>query len=157
MGTATCAERRGGSPAAPATRRPRWSPDGSRLAFLRAQDGAPQVWLLPADGGEPEQVTDLPLGAGAPVWSPDGSRIAFTAAVDPAPRGTGPIVTHRLDYQADGAGMFGAVRNQLHVLDLGHRRVPPADRRAASTPASPRGRPTAARWRSPAASARTAT
>lgn len=97
---------------------PRWSPDGSRLAFVRAGDGPGQVWLLAADGGEPEQVTDLPLGAGAPVWSPDGSRIAFTATVDPAPRGTGPIVTTRLDYQADGAGMFGSVRSQLHVLDV---------------------------------------
>ncbi|GEP33854.1 serine hydrolase [Nocardioides szechwanensis] len=97
---------------------PRWSPDGSRLAFVRAGDGPGQVWLLAADGGEPEQVTDLPLGADAPVWSPDGSRIAFTAAVDPAARGTGPIVTTRLDYQADGAGMFGSVRSQLHVLDV---------------------------------------
>ncbi|WP_193614349.1 serine hydrolase [Nocardioides lijunqiniae] len=97
---------------------PRWSPDGSRLAFLRAQDDAAQVWLLPADGGEPEQATSLPLGAGAAVWSPDCSRIAFAAAVDPSPRGTGPIVASRLDYQADGAGMVGSVRAQLHVLDV---------------------------------------
>jgi dipeptidyl aminopeptidase/acylaminoacyl peptidase len=97
---------------------PRWSPDGSRLAFLRAHDGAPQVWVLAADGGEPEQVTSLPLGAGAPVWSPDGTRIAFTAAVEPTPRGTGPWVTTRIDYQADGVGMLGSIRSQLHVLDL---------------------------------------
>ena len=58
---------------------PAWSPDGTRLAFLR--DG--QVHVLAADGGEPEKVTDLPLGAGAPVWSPNGERIAFSAAVDP--------------------------------------------------------------------------
>jgi dipeptidyl aminopeptidase/acylaminoacyl peptidase/CubicO group peptidase (beta-lactamase class C family) len=92
---------------------PAWSPDGSRLAFLR--DG--QVHLLPADGGEPEQVTDLPLGGGAPVWSPAGDRIAFTSAVDPTD-GSGPLATSGVDYQADGAGMFGAVRNQLHLLDL---------------------------------------
>ncbi|MCD4523963.1 serine hydrolase [Nocardioides sp. cx-173] len=102
----------------PADSVPRWSPDGSRLAFLRAQDGPGQIWLLPADGGDPEQVTDLPLGAGAPVWSPDGLRIAFSAAVEPSPRGNGPIVSERLDYQADGAGIHGAVRSQLHVLDL---------------------------------------
>ncbi|MCD4533622.1 serine hydrolase [Nocardioides sp. cx-169] len=102
----------------PADGAPRWSPDGSRLAFLRAHDGPAQIWLLPADGGDPEQVTDLPLGAGAPVWSPDGLRIAFSAAVEPSPRGNGPIVSERLDYQADGAGIHGAVRSQLHVLDL---------------------------------------
>ena len=92
---------------------PAWSPDGTRLAFLR--DG--QVHVLAADGGEPEKVTDLPLGAGAPVWSPDGDRLAFTAPVDPTD-GTGPLVTRTVDYQADGAGMFGAIRNQLHVVDL---------------------------------------
>ena len=63
---------------------PAWSPDGSRLAFLRES----QVHVLAADGGDPEKVTDLPLGAGAPVWSPNGERIAFTSAVDPTD-GTG--------------------------------------------------------------------
>ena len=69
----------------PADSAPAYSPDGTRIAFLRATDGgAPQVWLLPTTGGEAEQLTTLPLGAGAPVWSPDGSRIAFSAAVDPS-------------------------------------------------------------------------
>ena len=61
---------------------PAWSPDGTRLAFLRADGGPAQLWLLPAGGGEPEQLTSLPLGAGAPVWSPDGTKIAFGAPVD---------------------------------------------------------------------------
>jgi len=95
---------------------PAWSPDGSQLAFLRGG----QVHVLAADGGDAERLTDLPLGAGTPVWSPDGARIAFSAPVDPTD-GTGPLVTTRLDYQADGAGMFGAVRNQLHVVDLATR------------------------------------
>ena len=110
----------GGTPrrltSGPADVAPAWSPDGSRLAFLRQS----QVHVLAADGGDPEKVTDLPLGAGAPVWSPDGDRIAFTSAVDPTdPAGsTSPLVTKTVDYQADGAGMFGATRSQLHVVDL---------------------------------------
>ncbi|MFC0105450.1 serine hydrolase [Kibdelosporangium aridum] len=97
---------------------PSWSPDGTKVAFLRAQDGPPQIWLLPIDGGEPEQLTTLPLGAGEPVWSPDGTKIAFAAATDETPGDTAPIVTERLDYQADGAGWLGTVRNHLHVLDV---------------------------------------
>ncbi|MGD0559358.1 MAG: serine hydrolase [Streptosporangiaceae bacterium] len=108
---------------------PAWSPDGTRVAFLRADDGPPQVWLLPMDGGEPEPLTTLPLGAGAPVWSPDGSKIAFSASADlratPGEdeearkrRAAGPIVADRLDYKADGAGLLGTVRQHLHVLDV---------------------------------------
>ena len=94
---------------------PAWSPDGTRIAFLRGQDGVAPLYLLPAGGGEPEQLTTLPLGAGAPVWSPDGTKIAFVAATDlhavageddaaRTRRAAAPIVTGRLDYQADGAG-----------------------------------------------------
>jgi dipeptidyl aminopeptidase/acylaminoacyl peptidase/CubicO group peptidase (beta-lactamase class C family) len=105
---------------------PGWSPDGTRIAFLRASDGPPQLWHLPADGGEAERLTSLPLGAGAPVWSPDGTRIAFTAPVDiaaapdaPGPSAPGrPVVVDRLDFQTDGAGLVGTVRRHLHVLDL---------------------------------------
>jgi dipeptidyl aminopeptidase/acylaminoacyl peptidase len=113
----------------PADSSPAWSPDGSRLAFLRAQDGPAQVWLLPADGGEAEQLTTLPLGAGAPVWRPDGSAIAFAAPVDRDAaagdddaarerRANAPIVAERLDYQADGAGFLRGLRKHLHVVDL---------------------------------------
>ncbi|MET0233513.1 MAG: serine hydrolase [Kibdelosporangium sp.] len=97
---------------------PAWSPDGTKVAFLRAQDGPPQVWLLPIDGGEPEQLTTLGLGAGAPVWSPDGTKIAFSAATDEIADADAPIVTERLDYQADGAGLLRTVRKHLHVLDV---------------------------------------
>ncbi|WP_020392850.1 serine hydrolase [Kribbella catacumbae] len=112
---------------------PTWSPDGTQLAFLRATDGPAQLWLLPAGGGEPEQLTTLPLGAGAPQWSPDGSRIAFSAAVDIAAsdgeddeargrRGHAPIVTERLDYQADGAGWLRTIRKHVHVLDVASKK-----------------------------------
>jgi dipeptidyl aminopeptidase/acylaminoacyl peptidase/CubicO group peptidase (beta-lactamase class C family) len=113
---------------------PAWSPDGTRIAFLRADGGAAQVWLLPAGGGEPDQVTSLPLGAGAPVWSPDGTKIAFGAPVDlravpgednaaRAKRAAAPVVTTRLDYKADGSGLLRTIRKHLHVLDLGSGKV----------------------------------
>ncbi|MCO1655651.1 serine hydrolase [Pseudonocardia humida] len=113
----------GGAPrrltAGPEDTAPAWSPDGSMLAFLRGG----QVALLDAGGGEPERLTDLPLGAGAPRWSPDGRRLAFAAPVDPGGGAAGPMVTDGLDYQVDGAGMRGAVRHQVHVLDVASRAV----------------------------------
>ncbi|PRY44698.1 serine hydrolase [Umezawaea tangerina] len=103
----------------PADAAPAWSPDGTRLAFLR--DG--QVAVVGVPGGEPEQVTDLPLGAGAPRWSPDGRRLAFTAPVDPTGGAKGPMVSDGIDYQTDSLGMFGQVRTQVHVLDPGSREL----------------------------------
>ncbi|MBC9732850.1 serine hydrolase [Nocardioides marmotae] len=95
---------------------PVWSPDGTTIAFLRAG----QVHLVAATGGEPRAVTDLPLGAGAPAWSPDGTRLLLSAPVDPTGPGdpAAPVVAQRLDYQSDGAGLLGAVRRQVHVVDV---------------------------------------
>ncbi|MHC5797072.1 serine hydrolase [Lacisediminihabitans sp. FW035] len=99
---------------------PAWSPDGATLAFQR--EG--QVWLLPVDGGEPHQVTSLPLGAGAPAWSPDGSTVLFIAPVDPIGAGeTAPIVTDGIEYQIDGMGFVRDTRMQLHVADITSRVV----------------------------------
>ncbi|WP_341933318.1 serine hydrolase [Microbacterium sp. LWO14-1.2] len=116
----------------PSDSSPVFSPDGAHVAFLR--DG--QLWTLPLGGGEPQQRTTLPLGAGVPVWSPDSTRIAFTAAVVPrsapdagesdeqrAEREKAPIVTSGIDYLVDGAWFTRGVTDQLHVLDLAKGRV----------------------------------
>ncbi len=100
--------------AGPADTTPVWSPDGTRLAFLR--DG--RLAVLPMAGGEVRVLADLPKPAGPPAWSPDGARLAYTAVVRPSAPAHAPLVADRLDYQADGAGLIGAARRQVHVVDL---------------------------------------
>lgn len=53
---------------------PRWSPDGSRLAFLsdRAERGKMSVYVMPADGGEARRVFDEQGSMSGLDWSPDG-------------------------------------------------------------------------------------
>ena len=58
---------------------PRWSPDGTRLAFL-AKDPATkeaQIYVLPLAGGDAQRITATKRGAVEFTWSPDSSRIAF--------------------------------------------------------------------------------
>src|SRR6202050_423822 len=63
--------------------RARWAPDGKSLSFLSSRDGTPQVYIVPADGGEPIKVTSLSGGADNELWSPDGKWISFTSSVYP--------------------------------------------------------------------------
>jgi dipeptidyl aminopeptidase/acylaminoacyl peptidase len=51
---------------------PRWSPDGSRIAFMSDRSGRPQVWTIVPSGGEAVQLTTLTSEAGTFKWSPDG-------------------------------------------------------------------------------------
>jgi dipeptidyl aminopeptidase/acylaminoacyl peptidase len=60
---------------------PAWSPDGRQLAFVRAADGKPQIFLLSLDGGEAVQLTKFKYGALSPKWSPDGKQILFSASI----------------------------------------------------------------------------
>jgi dipeptidyl aminopeptidase/acylaminoacyl peptidase len=61
--------------------RPRWSPDGKKLAFLSSRDGAQQVYLVGLDGGDATRVTSRSTGADNELWSPDGKWIAFVSRV----------------------------------------------------------------------------
>ena len=87
-----------------------WSPDGTRLAYARAEDGPPDVTLLHLDGSGREEVLLRTPGVQLPKhWSPDGRLIAYE------------------DYSAGRRD-----QRQLWLLSLADGRV----RRVTSTPAS---------------------
>ena len=61
---------------------PRWSPDGTQLAFISRGEGEQdqfQLHLIAATGGDARQVCTLPNGVSTLAWSPDGSKLAFIA------------------------------------------------------------------------------
>ncbi|MFD2365574.1 prolyl oligopeptidase family serine peptidase [Pseudoduganella sp. GCM10020061] len=60
---------------------PQWSPKGDAVYFLSSRSGSSQVWRVPAAGGDPVQVTSLPLDIDNFRMSPAGDRIAMSMAV----------------------------------------------------------------------------
>lgn len=60
---------------------PRWSPDGTRLAYVAADGGSPQLHVRWLASGESARITGLPDSPATLAWSPDGLRIAYTMFV----------------------------------------------------------------------------
>jgi dipeptidyl aminopeptidase/acylaminoacyl peptidase len=97
---------------------PRWSPDGTRLAYVAAEGASPQLFVRWMANGESARITGLPDSPGAIAWSPDGRRIAYTMFVpDKGPTlGSAPAkpegakwadpleVIDAVTYRADGEG-----------------------------------------------------
>lgn len=64
----------------------RWSPSGTRVAFLASAGGQRQIHLLEARGGVPVQLTRSPTDVQFFAWAPDSATIAFVAGDAPAAR-----------------------------------------------------------------------
>src|SRR6202051_3833201 len=62
--------------------RPTWSPDGKSIAFISNMSGRNNLWLVPAEGGWPAQLTVSDQRQTAPAWSPDGKWIAYQSDYD---------------------------------------------------------------------------
>jgi dipeptidyl aminopeptidase/acylaminoacyl peptidase len=55
-----------------------WSPDGTKIAWVRFYGGAGEIFVMNADGSGQTNLTNNPANDADPTWSPDGSKIAFT-------------------------------------------------------------------------------
>jgi len=102
---------------------PRWSPDGSTLAFTSNREGeSSQLYLMPVAGGEPRKLTSLDEDVNEVVWSPDGSTIAFVSRVrDPAykekdDKKREPRRFTRLKYKLEHVGWTGDRPQHLFTL-----------------------------------------
>lgn len=91
---------------------PRWSPDGTSIAFTSTRSGSSQIWILPMQGGEARPLTKLPIDVAGPVWSPQGDRIACTAAVYP---GQSPEQTAETDKKNAAAKSSAKIFDQMMI------------------------------------------
>jgi tricorn protease len=59
---------------------PRFSPDGTKVAFSASYDGNQDVYVMPSAGGEPVRLTHHPMADRVVGWTPDGRGVLFAAA-----------------------------------------------------------------------------
>jgi Tol biopolymer transport system component len=61
---------------------PRFSPDGSQIAFLSDRDGAENLWVMKADGSAPKVLTkEKQASFASPAWTEDGQSVIVSRNV----------------------------------------------------------------------------
>jgi len=111
-------------------RMPRFSPDGTRLAYVSSVEGKTQIYVRWLDTGETARVTDLQLAPRNLSWSPDGKTIAFNMFAPDKPTslftlpkkpkgakwaGNAKIVD-KATYRIDGVGMLPSGHSHIFTV-----------------------------------------
>jgi acylaminoacyl-peptidase len=109
---------------------PRWSPDGTRIAFIGEVEGHAQIMLLWRDTEKVSALTNLQEAPDHVAWSPDGRTLAYTALVPSkgpaladlpaAPPGAKwaapPKAYDQLVYRFNGAGYLKPGYSQIFLV-----------------------------------------
>lgn len=112
---------------------PRWSPDGSKIAFTSSsEEHGTEIYLHWLESGRTARLTQLENAPSGLSWSPDGKHIAFSAHVSEpqpqlvsppdAPEGADwadpPRIETRLNHESDGVGVLGYGYDHLFVIPV---------------------------------------
>ena len=110
---------------------PRWSPDGTRLAYLSNEERGSQLYVRWMDTGQTALLTNIQNSASNISWSPDGQTIAFNMNVEfdskpfsvsmpDKPEGAdwSPAFKYVTEtrYQADGSGILEPAYSHVFVV-----------------------------------------
>jgi dipeptidyl aminopeptidase/acylaminoacyl peptidase len=110
--------------------RPRWSPDGSRIAFVSSTDEGSELFVYWTASGKIARLSQLENSPGNLAWSPDGKLLAFTKFVNGSelslvrppskPKGAEwadpPRITTRFKHERDGAGKMKPGFTHIFVI-----------------------------------------
>ncbi len=103
---------------------PVWTPDSQHLIFGKYDDDISHLYIVPAEGGQPRQLTELQYDASEPAISPAGQRIAFSTykgnasqiALVPLDGGWVTGLTHGDDECSSPAWLPGVDGDVLRIL-----------------------------------------
>ena len=108
---------------------PRWAPDGKSFLFTSSRPSEddpkneknkkrPQIYVIPIDGGEARQITNVETGVSSPQWSPNGKSIMFTSKVfkGEKKKDSDVKIINRIKYKADGGGFYEGKYTHLFTV-----------------------------------------
>ena len=117
---------------APTSGSPRWSPDGTRIAYIaRAADGSAQLFMYWVASGISAAISNFTETPGGLAWSPDGRWLAFMMSVPQerkplkvelpetpknAKWADPPKLIDRMVFRADGEGYLPSTFTQLFIV-----------------------------------------
>ncbi len=102
---------------------PHYSPDGKRIAFISNRTGSRQIYVMPADGGQAEQVTAHSEGYSLLGWFPDGRSLLARGVRDAHWRAgsAGRLLRVYLDPPRADQVLLDAYADDAHLSPDGNR------------------------------------